>query len=285
MDDGTIAVFEGFRVQYNDARGPTKGGIRFHPSETFDTVRALAAWMTWKCAVVDIPLGGGKGGVICNPKELSPGELERLSRGYIRALGRLYRPRDRRARPRRLHHAADHGLDDGRVQQDGRAQRPGRDHRQASPLGGSQGRSDATARGGMYCIREAAMRPGHRPEGRATMAIQGYGNAGQYRPQAGRRDAWAAGWSPSRTHKEASTAPNGLDCRPGHGPQAEERHRGQVCWSGGCQNITNEELLELDVDVLIPAALEAGHHRRKRRPCQGQDRRRVGQWSHHARGR
>ena len=89
MDDGTTKVFQGFRVQYNDARGPTKGGIRYHPSETIDTVRALAAWMTWKCAVVDIPLGGGKGGIICNPKELSQGELERLSRAYIRQVGKI----------------------------------------------------------------------------------------------------------------------------------------------------------------------------------------------------
>jgi glutamate dehydrogenase/leucine dehydrogenase len=89
MDDGTSKVFQGFRVQYNDARGPTKGGIRYHPSETIDTVRALAAWMTWKCAVVDIPLGGGKGGIICNPKAMSQGEIERLSRAYIRQVGRI----------------------------------------------------------------------------------------------------------------------------------------------------------------------------------------------------
>ena len=88
MDNGQTKTFKGFRVQYNDARGPTKGGIRFHPAETIDTVRALAAWMTWKCAVVDIPLGGGKGGVICNPRELSLGELERLSRRYIDQVGR-----------------------------------------------------------------------------------------------------------------------------------------------------------------------------------------------------
>src|SRR3990172_8204694 len=89
MDDGTTKIFHGFRVQYNDARGPTKGGLRFHPDETIDTVRALAAWMTWKTAVVDIPLGGGKGGVICNQKEMSPSELERLSRAYIRQIGRV----------------------------------------------------------------------------------------------------------------------------------------------------------------------------------------------------
>src|SRR3970282_2624369 len=87
MDDGSTKIFHGFRVQYNDSRGPTKGGIRYHPDETIDTVRALAAWMTWKCAVVDIPLGGGKGGIICNTKSMSLGELERLSRAYIRPVG------------------------------------------------------------------------------------------------------------------------------------------------------------------------------------------------------
>lgn len=87
MDDGTTKIFTGFRVQYNDACGPTKGGIRFHPEETIDTVRALAAWMTWKTAVVGLPYGGGKGGIICNPKQMSEGELERLARGYIRSLG------------------------------------------------------------------------------------------------------------------------------------------------------------------------------------------------------
>src|SRR3970282_2004639 len=89
MDDGSSKIFHGFRVQYNDSRGPTKGGIRFHPDETIDTVRALAAWMTWKCAVLDLPLGGAKGGVTCNPKSLSPFELERVARGYIRAVYRM----------------------------------------------------------------------------------------------------------------------------------------------------------------------------------------------------
>src|SRR5512137_388131 len=92
MDDGKIKIFQGFRVQYNDARGPAKGGIRFHPEETIDTVRALASWMTWKCSLLDLPLGGGKGGVICNPKELSKGELERVSRGYIKAIGSFIGP-------------------------------------------------------------------------------------------------------------------------------------------------------------------------------------------------
>jgi len=92
MDDGSIKMFQGFRFQYNDARGPTKGGIRFHPEETIDTVRVLAAWMTWKCALVDLPLGGAKGGVICNPKEMSQAELERLSRAYIQAIYQFIGP-------------------------------------------------------------------------------------------------------------------------------------------------------------------------------------------------
>src|SRR5690242_6876832 len=92
MDDGRVKIFSGFRVQYNDARGPCKGGIRFHPEETVDTVRALAAWMTWKTAVMDLPLGGGKGGIICNPKEFSERELERLSRAYIDAIGWIIGP-------------------------------------------------------------------------------------------------------------------------------------------------------------------------------------------------
>ena len=92
MDDGHIKLLQGFRVQYNDARGITKGGIRFHPDETIDTVRALAAWMTWKCALLDLPLGGAKGGVVCNPKEMSPGELERLSRAYVRSIFQFIGP-------------------------------------------------------------------------------------------------------------------------------------------------------------------------------------------------
>jgi glutamate dehydrogenase (NAD(P)+) len=104
MDDGSYQTFQGFRVQYNDARGPAKGGIRFHPDETIDTVRALSAWMTWKTAVVDIPLGGGKGGVICDPKGMSPGELERLSRGYMRKVAYFIGPDRMCRRPMSIPH-------------------------------------------------------------------------------------------------------------------------------------------------------------------------------------
>jgi glutamate dehydrogenase (NAD(P)+) len=251
MDDGSTRIFEGFRVQYNDARGPTKGGLRFHPAETFDTVRALAAWMTWKCAVVDIPLGGGKGGVVCNPKELSTHELERLSRGYIRALGHYIGPEvdvpapDVYTTPQIMawmmdeystlvgHHA------------------PGVITGKPLPLGGSQGRSDATARGGMYCIREAA-RVLDLDTHHATVAIQGYGNAGQYAHQLIVEMLGAKVVAVSDS-KGGIYDPAGLDVE---GVAAHKRDTGSVVGYGDSQAIGNGELLTLDVDVLIPAALE-----------------------------
>jgi len=113
MDDGTLRVFEGFRVQHNDARGPAKGGIRFHPAETIDTVKALATWMTWKCAVADIPLGGAKGGVIVDPATLSISEKERLCRGWVQQMWRNIGPRQDCSRAGCRHHPTDDGLDDG----------------------------------------------------------------------------------------------------------------------------------------------------------------------------
>jgi len=178
MDDGkTTKVFTGYRVQYNDARGPTKGGLRFHLDETMDTVKALAAWMTWKCAVVDIPYGGGKGGVVCNPKELSAGELERVARGYIRAIGRFIGPEkdipapDVYTTPQVMawmmdEYSAIAGYN-----------APGVITGKPIPLGGSLGRGDATARGAVYTILEAADVLRLNLKG-ATVAIQGYGNAG-----------------------------------------------------------------------------------------------------------
>ena len=156
MDDGSVKVFKGFRVQYNDARGPNKGGIRFHPDETIDTVRALAAWMTWKCAVVDIPLGGGKGGIICNPKEMSEAELERLSRAYIGQVGRIIGPEkdvpapDVYTTPQIMAWMMDE------YSKITGYNAPGVITGKPLPLGGSAGRGDATARGGAYTVREAA---------------------------------------------------------------------------------------------------------------------------------
>jgi glutamate dehydrogenase (NAD(P)+) len=251
MDDGTTQVFHAFRVQYNDSRGPTKGGLRFHPDETIDTVRALAAWMTWKTAVVDIPLGGGKGGVICNPKAMSPGELERLSRVYIRAIARMIDEEtdvpapDVYTTPQIMAWMMDeYSVIRGRNV-------PGVITGKPLPLGGSAGRGDATARGGMFCVREAAKVLGIKTQG-ATMAIQGFGNAGQFAATLGVEllGAKIVAVSDSRG---GIYNPDGLD------PDAVIAHKqetGSVINYSGAQNISNAELLELDVDILAPSALE-----------------------------
>ncbi|MBC7226496.1 MAG: Glu/Leu/Phe/Val dehydrogenase [Thermoflexales bacterium] len=251
MDDGTVKVFHGFRVQYNDARGPTKGGIRYHPEETIDTVRALAAWMTWKTAVMDLPLGGGKGGIVCNPKEMSMGELERLSRGYIRQVGRILGEEmdvpapDVYTTPQIMAWM----MDEYSVMRGYNV--PGVITGKPIPLGGSQGRGDATARGGMYCIREAAKVLGIDLKG-ATAAVQGYGNAGQYAHILGQELLGLKVVAVSDS-KGGIYNPDGLD------PQAVIAHKektGSVVNFPGAKNITNEELLELPVVVLIPAAME-----------------------------
>lgn len=251
MDDGTSRIFKGFRVQYNDSRGPTKGGIRFHPDETVDTVRALAAWMTWKCAVVDIPLGGAKGGVICNPKELSVTELERLSRAYVRQVGRLLGPErdipapDVYTTPQVMAWMADeYSALSGQNQFGVITGKP-------LAMGGSKGRTDATARGGLYCIREAAKVLNFDTQG-ATMAIQGFGNAGQFAAQLAPEllGAIVVAISDSR---------GGIYNCEGFDPAdviAYKKRTGTVVGYPNAQAITNAELLELDVDILVPSALE-----------------------------
>lgn len=252
MDDGTTKVFHGFRVQYNDSRGPTKGGIRYHPDETIDTVRALAAWMTWKTAVVDIPLGGAKGGIICNPKEMSQGELERLSRAYVRQVGRIIGLEkdvpapDVYTTPQIMAWMADEyaflkgynefGVITGKP----------------LPLGGSAGRGDATARGGIYTLREAGKVLGI-DLGGATTAIQGYGNAGSFGHKLGvdllGLKVVAVSDSKGGIYKE-----DGLDYEDVF---AFKQETGSVINFPGTENISNEDLLELDVTVLMPAALES----------------------------
>ena len=251
MDDGTVKIFQGFRVQYNDARGPTKGGIRFHPEETIDTVRALAAWMTWKTAVMDIPYGGAKGGIICNPKAMSEKELENLARGYIRAIGRFIGPEkdipapDVYTTPQIMAWMMDEyskivgynafGVITGKP----------------IPLGGSLGRGDATARGGMYTVREAAKFLGIDLK-EATFAIQGYGNAGSF-------GAILAKELFGSKIVAVSDSRGGIYSEKGFDPYAVLEHKkktGSVVDFPGTTPITNEELLELDVTVLVPAALE-----------------------------
>ncbi len=251
MDDGKVKIFKGFRVQYNDARGPTKGGIRFHPEETIDTVRALAAWMTWKTAVMDLPLGGAKGGIICDPKSMSKGELERLSRAYIRQVGRILGLEKDVPAPDVYTDAQimawmadefsflqgynEFGVITGKP----------------LALGGSQGRNDATARGGIYCVREAAKVLGLNLNG-ATAAIQGYGNAGSYAHQLG-HDLLGLKIVAVSDSKGGILNWDGLEYEK---VMAHKKATGSVVGFPGAQFITNEELLELPVTVLFPAALE-----------------------------
>jgi glutamate dehydrogenase (NAD(P)+) len=251
MDDGTVKIFHGFRVQYNDARGPTKGGIRYHPEETIDTVRALAAWMTWKTAVMDLPLGGGKGGIVCNPKEMSRGELERLSRAYIRAVGRILGEETDVPAPDVYTDSQIMAwmMDEYSVIRGYNV--PGVITGKPLPLGGSQGRGDATARGGMYCIREAGKVLGINLKG-ATTAVQGYGNAGQYAHILGQELLGLKVVAVSDS-KGGIYNPDGLDPKE---VIAHKEKTGSVVNFPGARNITNAELLELPVTVLIPAAME-----------------------------
>ncbi len=178
-DNGTVEVFHGFRVQHSDARGPAKGGIRFHPDETVDTVRALATWMTWKTAVVDIPLGGGKGGVICDPRQLSEREQELICRSYVDQIVRMVGPVQDVPAPDVMTNAQ-HMLwmmDEYEKINGGRY--PGFITGKPVGVGGSLGRTEATGFGTVYCIREALKRRNMKVEGR-TAALQGFGNVSQY---------------------------------------------------------------------------------------------------------
>lgn len=251
MDDGTTKVFHGYRVQYNDSRGPTKGGLRWHPDETIDTVRALAAWMTWKTSVVDIPLGGGKGGVTCNPKELSEREKEGLARGWMRVVAKeLGGDRDCPApdvytTPQIMAWMLDEY--ETIIGKNHPAVITGK----PIPIGGSQGRGDATARGGVYTVREACKKLGVDPKG--TYAVQGFGNAGQFG---------------ALLHEEilgggkliaVSDSRGGVIKEDGMDPKAIVKYKletGKVEGFPGSKPISNEELLELDVDILYPSALE-----------------------------
>ncbi len=179
MDDGTYKVFKGFRVQHNDARGPSKGGIRFHPQETVDTVKALATWMTWKCAVVDIPLGGGKGGVICDPHNLSDREQEAICRGWVRQVARNVGPLQDVPAPDVMTNGQHMLWMMDELEKVRGEKLPGFITGKPVGMGGSLGRTEATGYGVVYTIREAMQHLGIDIKG-ATMSIQGAGNVAQY---------------------------------------------------------------------------------------------------------
>jgi glutamate dehydrogenase (NAD(P)+) len=250
MDDGTIKVFEGYRVTHNIARGPSKGGIRYHPDVTLDEVKSLAMWMTWKCALVGIPFGGAKGGVICDPKKLSRLELQKMTRRYtseiINEIG-----------PEKDIPAPDVGTNADVMAWIFDTYSMNMGHSvlgvvTGKPLnvGGSLGRREATSRGALYCIREALRKEGKRIEG-ITVAVQGFGNVGMYLAQF--------------LHEQGAKVIAITDSRGGiHNPNginipaaiAHKQETGALFGSRDGEEITNEEIVLLECDLLAPCALE-----------------------------
>src|SRR5947209_12389082 len=250
MDDGTIHVFDGFRVQHNSARGPCKGGIRYHPEVTFDEVKALASWMTWKCAIVNLPFGGAKGGIVCDPHKLSKDELERLTRRYTYEISPIIGP------------AKDIPAPD--VYTDAQTMAWIMDtysmiHGNNSPavvtgkpifLGGSEGRHEATARGCVFAIRAAAKARGIELS-KATVAVQGFGNAGSIAAEL-LAEKGTKVIAVSDSHGGAVN-PKGLDLAA---ITAHKNKTGSVAGFKKAEAISSAAVLELDCDVLVPAALE-----------------------------
>ena len=254
MDDGTVRAFDGYRVTHNMTRGPAKGGIRYHPGVTRDEVKALAMWMTWKCALMGLPFGGAKGGVICDPKTLSRGELERLTRRYtteiINEIG-----------PEKDIPAPDVGTD-AQVMAwifDTYSMNVGHSvlgvvTGKPLSLGGSVGRDEATARGALYCTRTALQKQGGRLHD-TRIAIQGFGNVGRNLARLLAEEG-ARVVAVSDT-KGGVSNPYGIDVA---GAIAYKAEHGALTGLPGAEDITNDELLELDCDVLAPCALEQVIH-------------------------
>jgi glutamate dehydrogenase (NAD(P)+) len=260
MDDGGVRVFRGFRVQHNDARGPSKGGIRFHPLETLDTVRALAMWMTWKCAVVDIPLGGAKGGVICDPHNLSQREQERICRGFVRQLARNVGP-ERDVPAPDVMTSAQHMLwmlDEYEAIHG--ARQPGFITGKPVDLGGSLGRKEATGYGLVFTLREALKQLGMRPTD-TRASVQGFGNVAQYAIELYRQiggtvvavSSWDQADQTAYTFRRLPEVDlnelRGITDRFGGIDRAKARALGYDVLPG-------DAWMEQDVEVLIPAALE-----------------------------
>ncbi|MGI0054903.1 MAG: Glu/Leu/Phe/Val family dehydrogenase [Thermoplasmata archaeon] len=251
MDDGSFRVFTGYRVQYNMARGPTKGGIRYHPQVSLDEVRALAAWMTWKCAVVNIPYGGGKGGVICDPKHMSQGELERLTRRFASEISPIIGPEiDIPAPDVYTNSQTMAWIMDTYSMQKGYSV-PGVVTGKPISIGGSEGRGEATGRGCAYVIREAAKEIGLSVRG-ASVAVQGFGNAGSVVSNI-LHDEQNAKIIALSDSKGGILNPEGLNP---HSVEEFKQKTGSVVGYPGSKPISNEAILETKCDVLVPAALE-----------------------------
>lgn len=247
-DDGSLEVFTGYRCRYSTARGPAKGGIRYHPDVNRGEVRALAFWMTFKCATVGIPFGGGKGGVIVDPRKLSERELESLSRGYMRGLADVLGPDIDVPAPDVYTNAKIMGWMSDEFDVIKRGLYPGVITGKPVAVGGSLGRDDATGRGGFVCLQKVEQKRGWSPKD-ITIAIQGFGNAGQHFA----RLADEAGYKVVAVSDSRGGIydPDGLDVR---GTISTKNDTGRLPDAG--KKISNDELLELDADVLVPAALE-----------------------------
>jgi glutamate dehydrogenase (NAD(P)+) len=250
LDNGHLEVFEGYRVVYDNSRGPGKGGIRYHPDVNLDDCKALAAWMAWKCAIVDIPFGGAKGGVACDPTRMSDGELERVTRRYISEIFDLIGPTvdipapDVGTSPRVMAWVMDtFSMKKGYVE-------PGVVTGKPIPLGGSGGRLEATGRGLLFITRETLKRVGRELTG-SKIAIQGFGNVGSNAAKL--LHAVGASVVAVSDVSGAIYAPRGLDM-----PRvlAYYRETGRLRGFPGAEAIDNEQLLRLPVDVLLPAAME-----------------------------
>ncbi len=260
MDDGSVKVFRGFRVQHNDARGPSKGGIRFHPQETIDTVRALSMWMTWKCAVVDIPLGGGKGGVICDPHDLSLQEQERLCRGWVRALAKNIGPLSDVPAPDVMTNSQHMlwMLDEYEAIRG--AKYPGFITGKPVGMGGSLGRTEATGYGVMITVREAMKELGL-DLGNTTASFQGFGNVSQYAielyQQMGGKPVCVSCWNQQERKAYSFVKKDGFDLQTlmSITDQFGEIDKNKV-QDLGFEVLEGSAWLEQEVDLLVPAALE-----------------------------
>ncbi len=259
MDDGSLKIFTGYRVHHNDVRGPTKGGIRFHPQVSLDEVKSLAFWMTIKCAVVGIPYGGGKGGVIVDPKQLSRMELERLSRAYIAQIANFIGPDTDIPAPDVYTNSMIMGWMMDEYSKIVRRLSPAVITGKPIPLGGSQGRDDATARGGYYCIKELERKKNWNPRD-IRVAVQGFGNAGQFIADLLFKDGYkivAISDSQGGIYRpQGFDVPSVIQVKNSAKELQAVYCEGSVCQLVEATEISNEELLELDVDILIPAALE-----------------------------
>jgi glutamate dehydrogenase len=250
MDDGSVKVFPGFRSQHNDAIGPTKGGLRFHPDVYADEVKALSMWMTFKCACIGLPYGGGKGAIKVDPRQLSKGELERLSRGWIREMAQIIGPEKDIPAPDVYTNAQIMAWMVDEFAKIRQYNAFGLMTGKPIIIGGSLGRNTATARGCVFTIREAAKKLGI-DLSKATVAIQGYGNAGSFAAEL--ISAYGSKVVAVNDTKGGAYNPDGID--PVAIAKYKEKTRSVVGFPG-TKNITSDELLTLDVDILIPAAFE-----------------------------